>query len=162
MGITLIRIDDRLIHGQVVEGWLRHLNVNCIFVANSAVANDEMQCSLYNISVPSGVRVECFPVERAVPELLSGSLQDYSVLVLVSSPQDALTLVKKGLRVPSINVGGMHYSPGKQQLMKSFSVNESDVEALIELSRYNIELEGRVLPQDERVNILEVLRNFKK
>lgn len=162
MPITLLRIDDRLIHGQVVEGWLRTIKVDCIIVVNNAVAGDKMQCSLYGISVPSGIRVECLKVENAARELLEGKFDDCRVFLLTASPQDALALIKCGVNVPSINVGGMHYSPGKNQLLKSLSVNKSDIDALKELAGLNIELEGRVLPMDERIDIMKVIEKREK
>jgi mannose/fructose/N-acetylgalactosamine-specific phosphotransferase system component IIB len=162
MPITLLRIDDRLIHGQIVEGWLRSIDVNCIIVVNNAVAGDEMQCSLYGISVPSGIRVECLSVSEAAADISCGKFDGYSVLLLTASPQDALELIMRGLKINSINVGGMHYSPGKTQLLKSLSVNKPDVEALKKLSALNVELEGRVLPMDARIDIMKIIRDFEK
>src|SRR5580704_355580 len=105
MAVDLLRIDDRLVHGQVVEGWLRALGVTHVVVASDAVVADEMQKALYSLAVPFGVEWD----------------KDH-VLVLVSSPDDAYRLLAAGAPVKSVNVGGLHYREGRVQVLKAVSL----------------------------------------
>lgn len=157
MSVILARIDDRLVHGQVVEGWLRVVKANYIVVVSDEVAKDKLQQTLLSIAIPKNIKIECLSIDDAVKRLLSGYLDKEQVLLLFSGPQDVLRLLKGGVKLESINVGGMHYVDGKKQISRTLSVNSDDIAVLKEISTLSIELEGRVLPNDERINIMEVL-----
>jgi len=93
MPLVLTRIDDRLVHGQVVEGWLRVINANCIVVVNDIVACDEMHHALYSVSVPPDVKIRCLAVKDATKKFLNRRFLDKEkVLMLLSSPADVLDL----------------------------------------------------------------------
>ncbi|MCB4792478.1 MAG: PTS sugar transporter subunit IIB [Elusimicrobia bacterium] len=158
MPIVLARIDDRLVHGQVVEGWLRVIKASYIIVVSDDVAKDRLQQTLLTIAVPKNVKIECLSIEDSAKRLLSAHLDNEMILLLFSTPDDTLRLLKSGVKLTSINVGGMHYVEGKKQILRTLSVNKKDVDTLTEISNMNIELEGRVLPNDERNNIMEVLK----
>lgn len=158
MTILLVRIDDRLIHGQIVEGWLKPLNANHILVISDDVANDRMQQILLGMAVPKNVAFTSCTVEDGAKKILDGFFKNDKVLVLLSGPAPLLILLKKGISFPSVNIGGMHFCPGKKQILRNLSVDDADVSALYEIGTYGIELEGRVLPGDERINVLDVLK----
>lgn len=157
MSIVLTRIDDRLIHGQVVEGWLKHIDIDHIAIISNDVAADKMQQVLFSIAVPKNIKVVSLSVADAVSRGAEGFFDKHHYLLLLSSPQDVLSLVKGGLPIASVNVGGMHFTQGKRQILKALSVNDNDVSALMELHEAGVDLEGRVLPGDDAVNIVEVL-----
>ena len=151
MPIVLVRVDDRLIHGQVVEGWLRHISVDCIIVINEAVAKDEMQCVLYGMSVPTGVEVHCLDPETAINNLKKERFSRKRILILVAGVKDLLKLVESEAGIKSVNIGGLHYTEGKKQIFKALSVDAGDVADLIKILRRGIELEIRILPMDDRM-----------
>ena len=157
MPIVLSRIDDRLIHGQIVEGWLRGIQADCIIVVSDEVAKDKMQQTLLSMAAPTHIKVKCLSIFSGSEKLQDGSFEEDNVLLLFSCPQDVLSLVKSGVGLKSVNVGGMHYVTGKKQILRNLSIDESDVAALKELNSLGIELEGRVLPNDERISIIDVL-----
>ena len=66
--------------------------------------------------------------------------------------------MKLGIKFQSVNVGGMHFSPGKKQILKTLSVDKDDINALMEISNAGIELEARVLPDDDTINVVEILK----
>ena len=90
MGVTLLRIDDRLIHGQVVEGWVPFLKVDLVVVVSDAAAGDEVQTALMKMALPASVGLLVLPVEGAAPALKSPQMAARSALVLVPSPTEAL------------------------------------------------------------------------
>src|SRR5882672_2522362 len=105
MGVVLLRIDDRLVHGQVVEGWLKAIRATQIVVASDTVAADEMQKALYLLAVPQGIPLHCLSLSEAAEAWDSTTWKKARVLVLVSSPQDVVTLMQKGVPLESVNVG---------------------------------------------------------
>jgi PTS system mannose-specific IIB component len=157
MPIVLVRIDDRLIHGQIVEGWLKIIKVNHIVVISDEVAKNKMQQILLGMAVPNNIKVSNFSIEDAARKIRENIFDKDRALLLLSCPQDVVRLIEQGVQISSINVGGMHFAAGKKQVLRNLSVNEDDIAAFRAIGGRNIELEGRVLPSDERINIIEVI-----
>jgi mannose/fructose/N-acetylgalactosamine-specific phosphotransferase system component IIB len=155
MNIALLRIDDRLIHGQVVIGWIPHLKVQAVVVAASV---DETQIALMSMAMPEGVELLARDVDEAAA-LLRREDDPRRVLVLTPGPGEALRLLQNGVSVTAINVGGLHYTAGRVQLGKAIFLSAEDMAALRELSRRGVSLEGRALPEDSALDILEMLRS---
>ncbi|MFC1546777.1 PTS system mannose/fructose/N-acetylgalactosamine-transporter subunit IIB [bacterium] len=159
MSIVLFRIDDRLIHGQVVEGWLNQLQAQGVLVVNNIVAKDEMQKTLIAMAIPPSVEVFIETVEEALKRWKQGEFDNKRLLILVSCPKDAFLLIDNGINVPSVNVGGMHYSEGKMQIFEYISVSHEDVNYFYLLAYMGIKIEGRTLPDTEK---LDITRELKK
>ncbi|MBN1823601.1 MAG: PTS sugar transporter subunit IIB [Endomicrobiales bacterium] len=157
MTISLVRIDDRLIHGQIVEGWLKNIGVNHIVVVSDEVAGDEMQRVLLTMAVPPGVKVTVLSISAGAEKINGGYFREERILLLLSTPSDVLKLLESGVRVASVNVGGMHYAPGKKQVLRNLSVDDSDISVLRRIHEMNIKLEGRVLPFDEAVDVISAI-----
>lgn len=157
MGVTLLRVDDRLIHGQVVEGWVPYLKVDLVVVVSDAAAADEIQTALMKMALPAAVGLLVLPVAEAADTLRAPQLGARSALVLVPGPAEALALVEKGLVVDRINVGGLHYTVGKVQLGRALFLDEKDRLALRALAAKGIRLEGRALPADAEEDLTAAL-----
>lgn len=157
MGVTLLRVDDRLIHGQVVEGWVPYLKIDLVVVVSDAAAADEIQTALMKMALPSSVGLLVLSVAEAAESLRSPQLAARSALVLVPGPAEALALVDKGLVVDRINVGGLHYTVGKVQLGRALFLDEKDRLALRALAAKGIRLEGRALPADAEEDLTAAL-----
>ncbi len=158
MAIVLVRIDDRLIHGQVVEGWLKSIRANHIVIVSDDVARDRMQQTLLAMAVPSSIRVTSLSVDDAASMLKQDTFANERVLLLLSRPSDVMRLLERGVTLSSVNVGGMHFAPGKKQLLRNLCVDEDDVRAFACAVDRGVELEGRVLPSDDRIDVCEVLK----
>jgi mannose/fructose/sorbose-specific phosphotransferase system IIB component len=161
MGLKLVRIDDRLIHGQVVVGWVRFLNADHIIVANDATAQDVMQKALYEMVVPRELKVSILTISETAEKFKQAAFGNDTIILLVSRPQDILYLVNLGMVIKTINVGGMRFEPGKRQISKSISVNNEDCAALAELIDKGIEIEGRAVPTDEKLDIIKLCGEIK-
>jgi mannose/fructose/N-acetylgalactosamine-specific phosphotransferase system component IIB len=162
MSVELLRIDDRLVHGQVVEGWLKALRINHIVVASDNVSSDETQKALYLLAVPHGVELTCARIEDVAGAWKMGrwSAED-RVLVLLSTPQETLSLYEAGAPIKSINLGGLHFRSGRVQVLKGISLDDQDVKALKQLAAQGILLEARPLPLDEPVDIALYLQRWQ-
>ena len=152
MTIKIVRIDDRLIHGQIVQGWLKTVDVDKILIVSDEVANDEMQQVLLSMAVPSSVKLVIKNIKDASYEIANEVYENDKLMILFSNPQDIVKMIDNGIKFQSINIGGMHYAHGKKQLLANLSVDKSDVIAFLKLISFGIELETRALPQDDRYN----------
>lgn len=157
MGVILLRVDDRLIHGQVVEGWVPFLKVDLVVVASDAAARDEVQVALMKMALPASVGLLALPVLEAAEALASPKSAARKILVLVPGPEEALKLIDRGVAVDRINVGGLHHTAGKVLLGRALFLDEKDKRALRALSAKGIKLEGRALPGDEEEDVAAAL-----
>jgi len=154
--IVLSRIDDRLIHGQVVEGWVNYLKATCIFVADDRVASNAFQRSIMELSVPQGLKVAIGRVEDICGQVRTAALSADRIILLFSNPADVLRAIKSGLDCGVINIGGMHYVPGKRKLMDVLAVDDEDLAALKELAAKGIKVNVQTVPTQRPVPIERV------
>jgi PTS system mannose-specific IIB component len=147
--VILARIDDRLIHGQVVEGWVNFLKATCILVADDAVAANPLQRAIMEISVPEGLKVIIGKVEDICGMLLSSSLDGERAILLFSNPGDVLRALQAGLSCGSINLGGLHYVPGKKKIMDVCAVNDTDLEALQAILQRGVKIDIQTVPTEK-------------
>ena len=147
--VILARIDDRLIHGQVVEGWVNFLKATCILVADDTVAANPLQRAIIEISVPEGLKVIIGNVEEICGKLLSSSLDAERAILLFSNPGDALRSFEAGLSFSSVNLGGLHFVPGKRKIMDVCAVNDADLEALKAILRRGVKISIQTVPAEK-------------
>ncbi len=144
--IVLSRIDDRLIHGQVVEGWVNFLKATCIFVADDRVASNPFQRTIMELSVPQGLKAVIGRVEEICDLVRTAALNADRIILLFSNPADVLRAINSGLDCRVLNIGGMHYVPGKRKLMDVLAVDDADLAALKELAAKNIKIAVQTVP----------------
>lgn len=157
--IVVLRIDDRLIHGQVVEGWLNCLRINHIVVCNNDVANDEVQKTFLRMAVPENIKLSVFSIDEGAEKLNSPTFKNDRIMVLLSSPADVLKLIEKGFIPPKVNVGCIQYYPGKKQIHQAVSVGPQEIKCFQELCEKGINVEIKLLPTDKGIDIKNLLKN---
>jgi PTS system mannose-specific IIB component len=157
MSILLVRIDDRLVHGQIVQGWLRILDVNTILVVSDIVTLDTMQQALMTMTVPGNIKLDIKNLKDATNAITNGQFDRERVMILAVSPSDVLYMMENGADFKSVNVGGMHFINGKRQLLNNLCVNDNDVESLYKIHIKSVEIEGRILPEDEKKDIIPII-----
>lgn len=157
MSVVLARVDDRLIHGQVVVGWARHTQADCIIVANDAVSADPMQRTLLPMAVPQGIEVAIYRVKEAADRLSAGAHAARRAILLFASPADALSFRRLGGELSELNLGGIRLAPGKEQIRKSISLGPEDRAALSELKRLGVPVYLQMVPGDSREAVEELI-----
>lgn len=155
--IALLRIDDRLIHGQVATRWTKERNVSRIIVVNDAVAADPMRVTMLKQAVPPGVSAHVVSLDKLVRVFNNPQYAGERVMLLFTNPSDILNLVERGLPVETVNIGGMAYREGKTQLDNAVSVDAQDVAAFKALNERGIELEVRKVASDNKVNVMNLI-----
>jgi PTS system mannose-specific IIB component len=156
--LVLTRIDDRLIHGQVVEGWVNHLKATCIVVADDRVASNPLQRSIMEISVPRGLRVLIGGVDEMCGRIRSGGLDAERVIMLFATPVDVLRALRQGLPSRAVNIGGMHVVPGKRKLLDVLAVDDADVEALRAISALGVSIDIQTVPTGKPLPLEKVFK----
>lgn len=162
MKIELARIDDRFIHGQVLTKWVKLRPVERIIVVSDAVARDEMRKTLVLSVAPSNIKASAVSVDKMARAYQSPKYAETKAMLLFENPEDILRLVKLGVDIKEVNVGGMRFETDRKQITKAVSVKDSDVHAFQELHNKGVALELRQLPGDQSVDFMKTLQNELK
>lgn len=159
MQVALVRVDHRLVHGQVTMGWTRSVRAEALVVVSDRAADDPFEASLMRMAVPHGVTIEIWGVTEAADRVRAGNLPAGRVLLLVATPTDLLPLVAAGLSNTEINIGGVR-SPGATiKLTKEVHATPDEIEAWKELAAKGIALSVQWLPDQKRRSLnAEVVR----
>jgi PTS system mannose-specific IIB component len=157
MNIVLVRIDDRLIHGQVATVWTKETKCDRIIVCNDEVAADPIRKALLTQVAPPGVKASVVDIEKAIRAYNNPNYADARVLLLFTNPTDVLRMVEGGIDIKSVNIGGMSFKVGKKQVTNAVSVDEKDRESFRTLHEKGIELEIRKVAYDSKVDLMSIL-----
>lgn len=148
MSLVLTRIDNRLIHGQVLESWVPYVHADCIVVANDDIAGSPLKRVMMESSVPSRMRVEIGSVEEIAALFVSGDLDGCKILLLFGTTVDALRAFRYGLKYQRLNLGNLHAGAGKARLSCTIFLDDADLDTLQELEQAGVVISARCIPAD--------------
>ncbi|GAA0084022.1 PTS sugar transporter subunit IIB [Clostridium sp. CTA-7] len=155
--IKAVRIDHRLVHGQVAFSWTKFLEADCILVASDNLMKDELKMTAMKIAKPTGVKLVMKSIDDSIKALNSGVTDKYKLFIVVESVEDAYRLANAVPAITSINIGGMKATEDRKQISKAVFVSENDVKMMKELGSKGIELEVRLVPSDIKQNALKLI-----
>ena len=158
MSIKFIRIDDRLIHGQVVTGWIKIHNAHNVLIVDDSVAKDEFLQSVLRIAAPSGVNLYIKSTENLEETVKTFDGSEQNTLVLLKTPETAKKLFDAGVQLRELNVGGMGANRYRKQLYKNVSASEEEVAVLSDLEAGGVKVYFRTVPADHEI----LLSSLKK
>jgi fructoselysine and glucoselysine-specific PTS system IIB component len=155
--IKLIRIDDRLVHGQVAFTWVPSLGIDCLIVANDIVAKDDFQKMTLGLAKPANVKLLIKSVADTISFLSDEKNKTAKILVLINSVKDASALANSISEITSINFGGLRAKENAKLISKAVAVTEEDIALIQGLLQKKIELEIRQVPTDEKQNVASLV-----
>lgn len=159
MDVQMLRIDSRLVHGQVTTNWIRVLDIDRIIVVSNSVAKDHMRRLLIEQAVPSYIYINIIDEEKMIRLLKDERFNHLRPLVLVEDVHTARLLVENGLLVPKINIGSLSFSDGKIMVTDSISVNDQEIDDFSWLHRQHIRLEAQKVSSDPVKDLWKILEN---
>ncbi len=160
MKTVLVRIDDRLIHGQVVVGWTRSAGVTCILVVDDQTARDKVQCSLLRMATPFGIKSEFLTTEDAAAKIKADAFKGEKVMILVRGPQTILDLIDRGVEISSLNIGNIRSAEGRVKLLGHVYATPDEIDVWKQLDQKNIKMSAQILPDQSKVDFNEVLKKL--
>ena len=134
--IVWTRIDDRLIHGQVMTQWIQHASANEVVIVDDGVAKDTFIQMIMKSSVPAKISLKILNTQDAI-EYLNGEDNGKKEFILVKTPQALVALTDAGIKLDFVNVGGIGAKAGRKTLYKNISTSEAenkDLRNLISMS----------------------------
>jgi mannose/fructose/N-acetylgalactosamine-specific phosphotransferase system component IIB len=149
-GVALIRVDNRLVHGQVLEAWLPALDAHGVLVADDEAAGNVLARSAMALAIPPKVQFQVLKVSAAADLLRPGGkgVPGVRTLLLVRDVRDAVALGETGVPIPKLNLGNVHFANGRRQVAPSVYLDEGEMDALSRLSSVGTEVEARAVPSE--------------
>ncbi len=164
--IKLLRIDDRLIHGQIATTWIKTLMVNSIIVANDKVVEDELQVIALKMAVPYGIKIAIKSIDDALKLISDPRFSSLDSLVIVNNPRDALTIAKNNIElIEEINIGNYYGNKDipenkKIKFDKSVFLDPEDLDVLREICELPLEFNFQLVPNENKRKVSSSLKNF--
>lgn len=144
--IVLSRIDSRLIHGQVIEAWLPHLDVQRVIIADDEAANDPLARAAMALAVPPQVEVQLRPVREV--DYCALSADAVRTLVLFRDVSAAVDARARGLPDGLLNVGNVHAAPGREPVSQTVFLSADERELLQHLGASGMDVVIQAIPNE--------------
>ena len=155
----LVRIDDRLLHGQVVVNWVRTLRPRRIAVVDDEMAADRAAVSIMQAAVPADLVLWVGTAQQAATALVeAGPVRSEDTMILLRSPQQARALFEAGLHYDALNVGCLGATPERTRVHSQVSLSPEEMEALQYLASVGVVVYVQALPSRPTIDLATILR----
>lgn len=161
MPILLYRVDERLIHGQVVVGWGNSLKFDQVVLVNDQVASNAWERELYLACVPPEIKATILSVEEATRRILKNGFSEERTVILVDSPFDVLRMTERGVKISSVNVGGVHSRSGRKKILPYLFLSEEEISAFKKMISGGITCECQDVPLAEKYDLSSLLDRLR-
>ncbi|MCX0291261.1 PTS sugar transporter subunit IIB [Lactobacillus kullabergensis] len=156
-GIIHVRIDDRMIHGQVATQWSGRLNATRIMVINDSIVNDDMRKTVVRLAAPANVSTSILGRQKALTNIKNGKYKGQRVLLICVSPMDVNYLIDNGLPIKSVNVGNLAQRDGTERIRPSVNVTPEEKDAFKKLIDRGVEVTVIPTPQSPTVYLKDYI-----
>ncbi|MEO8294988.1 MAG: PTS sugar transporter subunit IIB [Gemmatimonadota bacterium] len=153
MPILLYRIDDRLIHGQVIIGWGRPLGIDFIVLVDDQVRASAWEQDLYRMGVPPEIEVVFVSPAEAAARLPGWNDGDRRGIILMGDIATMIQLHDAGAVIASVNLGGVHHKPGRSERLPYLYLTDDELRALRDLEASGVAVSAQDLPTATPVNL---------
>lgn len=160
--ISLIRIDSRLIHGQVITKWVKIAKANRIIIIDDELAQDDFMASIYTASAPKGISVEIISVDNALKAWEGDQMGKGELLILFKDAESCHRMFKGGLPMKKIQIGGLPSASGRKTILRAVSMDQKDFEKLKEISDSGTEVFIHIIPEEPRMDFEKIEKKMKE
>ena len=147
------RVDNRLVHGQIISTWMPHLRPKMFVIVNDSAPSNELQMAMFRMAIPNDIELKACTIEDAVPVLNALRHTQTSVLVLLETVEDAAKLFSAGHAFSMLNIGNVHHMPGRRSFTNAVFLGDSDVDTLRNLFSRGVHVEIRTLPKEIPIDL---------
>lgn len=161
MDIALVRIDNRLVHGQILEAWVPYVDANCIVVVDDHVASDFFRETVIKMAVPRHIEVIITSVEEFSRTFAIDPGNQKRTIILFSDIADALRAFKLGFKFGKLNIGNIHNENCVTQCSPSVLLGSKDIAHIDELINAGVKIDLRRIPRERPENIQDILNALR-
>lgn len=155
--IKMMRVDHRLLHGQVAFSWTSALSADCILIADDETASNDLKKSAMKLAKPNGVKLVIKSVDKAIESLNKGVTDKYKLFIVVGSIESAEQIIKGYPKIKKLNLGGTLPGPNKSNISKTIAVTDGERDILRGLLDQGIDIEIQMVPSDSKINVKNVI-----
>ena len=155
--IKLVRVDHRLLHGQVAVSWVNGIGADCILVASDTVVNDPVWKTTLKLGKPAGCKLVIKDMAHAIEAINSGVTDKYKMIICVQTIAEAKQLIDGCPQIKSLNLGNTKESPTTKTIARQVFLEPEEEEILRELGSRGIEVEIRGLAEEPKVDALKLI-----
>lgn len=152
------RIDDRLIHGQVIIGWCGQLPIDSIYVCDDEIAANDWEKNLLIMAVPPHIKVNVLSVFDLGKQYENWISSKKLAMVLLKSPAILNNLIDNHIKISKVNMGGMHFQKGRREYLPYLFLSEIEIKILTMLMDYGIIFECQDLPMSPIYDLRKIIK----
>lgn len=153
----LYRVDNRLVHGQIMSAWVPHLHAKRILVVNEMVPDNDLQMQIFRMAIPADCAFEALSIQEAARWLEEKRYGRDPTIVLLETVRDAAALFDAGHRFPQLNIGNVHHAPGRECYTPAVYLGADDLTTLRALCERGVHVEIRSLPRENSTDLRAAL-----
>jgi PTS system mannose-specific IIB component len=159
--INLARVDDRLIHGQVMTKWSKGLGTNALFVIDNPTAKDSFMKDIFMMSAAnSGMTIKVFSTDEAIEYWEKDNFEKYRAILLFKNIATVKEVIDKGLPIKRLNIGGIAKTKEAKFVISSVGLKPADAELLKEIESKEVEVFFQTVPDTKALSLKDALKSF--
>ena len=151
MPVVHVRIDNRLIHGQIMIAWSKKIRLQRIIVTNDKVAADPMQQTLLKAVAPANTKVSVLSVKACADYCNSPAAEKEDIFIIAKNPEDVVGLLEAGLHITAVNLGNAAYEPNTRKVTKTVYLTQSAARAMKKLHDMGLRITSQMIPSEPDV-----------
>jgi len=155
--LTLVRIDDRLIHGQIATQWLKTTHANKVLIIDEALPSNALQVRILKAAAPAGIKVLVKNIDDGIEYCKKEQREDEIILVLVKVPEVIEAMIKGGISLPTVILGGMGFKDGRTRINKNISASSEEVECMKRIVAMGTKIVYQLVPSTAQINFENAL-----
>ena len=156
MDVKLARIDERLVHGQIITSWSKTLGITKILVIDDDVAKDPFMSQVITLSAQQGMNIVILEAKKAT-EVLQNDQTSTSTMLLFKNPKAILEMAEAGFVLPEINLGNLGSSPNRKRISKNVNLSPEEEEIVKKIIAFGSKIYLQMLPGDQKIDLSSVL-----
>ncbi|EOH75275.1 MULTISPECIES: PTS sugar transporter subunit IIB [Enterococcus] len=149
MPIAVARIDQRMIHGIVVNQWFAHVQPKRYMVVDDLVSQDEVQKAAMRLSKPTGTGMSIIDTKKAIHNFKNGNYDNQKVFLIVKQPETLIKFLEAGIEIPRVDLGIMFDADGKEKISKFISLTEQEKKDLERIQNLGVPVYIKYVPDDQ-------------
>lgn len=150
MAITLVRVDDRVIHGQIVTRWAREKNCDEIIAVDDKIASNKILAMVIKNATPPGIKSNIYTVENAIPKILEAKDSKRNYFLIVKTPTTLVKLIEKGCNfIKEVNFGPVSARPNTKTVGPNASLTNDEIDACEKLNQMGINITFQLVPDSK-------------
>ncbi len=158
MSVSLVRVDDRLIHGQVVHAWIGFSKAKYLVIADDIAATDKTQQLMLRLAAPKTIKLEIQSLSDAV-NFISNHEED-TIFLIVRNPENLLKMMNMGLVIKEVNLGNISMTKsqtGRKMLLKNIHVDQNDVDCLKGIASKGVDIYIKLVPDERPIDAIDLI-----